>query len=565
MTHVEDTDDIFVDKPSIKGMQLEDKFASLQTRPVRLESYRPADGETTDIAYHAAEMLEGEVGHFEQSPEAHPFRFYDLPPEVRNQIYRELLLTQNAIWRVPNPKFFTFHRPVEPLNMNEGSNVGDGPVGYQPVAGTVLCENIHVEKSTCDMALLRVDRKMYEEASHVFSQNVWVAVHINTGGLARDLKSRGYNVQTEGWKYRNSVKCALDINIHFNTRIALTDGRHDSFLISLSAIAPLPRALATLNRFAHAEFTFSVHPDFKGKFGQESELVTAFRQLQVVKMVKVTEDDYVFEEMAFAMSVLQLDLQDDWHNRDSILRMSILSRLQANFLDAQEACSQGNWAKAADDCELSMAYIDGVYRFRTSVIFDEDSDGDMAPRINGIFRDLLLILAEAKFRIGAYACAVKYATHFLSIDSNDWGDINAAAFFRGRAYAAMEEHSMALADYDDIAARLTQSADYISSLSCWDRPPSRRYHTLPLEGEFLKLKAILAEDPPAPLMAFAHLKLEMQIERLLEPDTQDPVCHHKDWPLCSTNDAPCYISMDQSDLADLEAEWEDDRPLLYNF
>ena len=76
--------------------------------------------------------------------------------------------------------------------------------------------------------------------------------------------------------------------------------------------------------------------------------------------VKVSEHNYVFEELAFAMSVLALDLEDDMlHRADesddkshcmAVKTKRILSRLEENVLAAQEACSNGEWAKAADEC-----------------------------------------------------------------------------------------------------------------------------------------------------------------------------------------------------------------------
>ena len=41
------------------------------------------------------------------------------------------------------------------------------------------------------------------------------------------------------------------------------------------------------------------------------------------------------------------------------------------------------------------------------------------------------------------------------------------------------------------------------------------------------LKDRLAKDPRPPLMAFAHVRLEMQLDKLLAPYVQDPVCHQE--------------------------------------
>ena len=551
MTQSMDVNVLSMDELGQRGVH-EEKSGLAQTQPVHHGPLHLASKAMTDTSYHATHKLG--IKYPERNSISPPFRFFDLPAEVRNQIYRDALLTQNAISRVPNPKFFSFHEPAEPLYMDEGEELRRGQTRYVPTVGTVLCENIHVEKSTCNMSLLRVNRRMHQEAAPIFFENIWVAVHINKAGLARELKSRGYNVQVEGWKFKDKVKRALDLNIHIpNSR----SRRSDSFLIGLTAIAQLPRALSTLAGFEILEFTFSVRPEFKGKFGPESELVTAFRRLQVLNPVKVSEDDYVFEELAFAMSVLALDLEDDTfhdidrHHVQETKENRILSRLQENFFAAQEACIDRDWAKAADECELCMAYMNGIYRSEASATLSNRYTVDRSSQIFNRFYDMLLILAEAKLRAGAHACAVKYATHFLWIyhrrtgRSHEDGDNLTMSFFCGRAYAAMREPSMALAAYDDLETGLAETEGYISSLSLfW---PDRVADTILSERDsLLKLKARLAEDPPAPSMAYAHLRLEMRVDRLLASDVEDPVCHHKTSPKCYTEtNKPCMISAKQ--------------------
>lgn len=326
MTYTDDVDHISVVKPIEHAVQHQKHFVP----SVSLHQY---GNEAVDTSYHANCNHSVKAQDIKRNPEVSVFRFFDLPAEVRNQIYRELLLTRNAISRAPNPKFFIFYRPESPLYVDEDPEVGEGQDEYLPEVGTVVSENIHVEKSTCSMALLRVNRQMYREASHIFSENIWVRVHMNKAGLGRDLKSRGYNVQAEGWRYRHNVKRALDIHIRNPTG---NNQGADSFLISLAAIAQLPRALFTLVGFTSLEFTIPVRPQFQGKFGPESEIVTAFRQLQVTKPVKISEDDFVFEELAFAMHVVQLDHLDDplWLPPPTIQNW-IWSRLRDSILVAQ--------------------------------------------------------------------------------------------------------------------------------------------------------------------------------------------------------------------------------------
>ena len=184
---------------------------------------------------------------------------------------------------------------------------------------------------------------MHQEATHIFSENIWVGVHMNEKGIAQDLKNRGYNVQTEGRKHKDNVKRALDITIDFDN----DPGRQlDSFLVSLSAIAQFARAVQGLHGIEYLCISFSIQPEFRGKFTQDSEIIAAFRPIHVWG-VKVHEDDYVFEELAFAMSVELFDyieaapgLWDPHPGMDEIMKKT-MCQLQAKFLAAQEACSEG--------------------------------------------------------------------------------------------------------------------------------------------------------------------------------------------------------------------------------
>lgn len=173
-----------------------------------------------------------------------------------------------------------------------------------------------------------------------------------------------------------------------------------------------------------------------------------------------------------------------------------------------------------------MAYVDGIYHIYTGAIFSVEWRDDL-PVSSAIdmVSDMLLLLIKAKFNTGAYACAVKYATQFLAIGSMNEGDNYTVLLLRARAYATMQEYGRALADYDEIARLLSRSEEYDSSFSWTD--PANHEAILFVLGWYLKLKRELAEDPPAPLMAFAHLRLEMQVDGLLATEIPDPVYNHQ--------------------------------------
>ena len=489
MTHIENVNEILNDDQNRYRMQAEQESESNITLSSQDVPLQTVGNEATGIPHHISDNPVDEglnTGHISKRS---IFRFFDLPSELRDQIYREALLTQNAVSRVPNPDFFVFDDPEGPFHMVDEE--GPKPRSIYD-AGDVLHENIHLERSTCNMALLRVNQQMHQEAKSVFLENIWVGIHINKPGFARQLKDRGYNVQTEGWGRKGKVKRALDINIHigFFPRKWEREGK-DSFLISLSAIGQLPRAFHTVDKFEYFNLTFSVRPDFRGRFSPDSELIKVFSQLQVVPLVKVPQNEFAFKAMAFAMSVVNLDLRqtNGLVLNFGLLKDHILSRVHENFSAAQEAYRNALWYKAADECELSLAYMIGTllaHGGRICGFFDQ--------AFANIFCETLLILAEAKMRIGAYACVIKYATHFLIVCSDNSGGVATMLYLRGRAYAAMGEHSMAQADYTEMAKRRIQPEE-MATWSSWANPPIKGGIPFRFEDEVSRLRAQFAEDP----------------------------------------------------------------------
>ena len=131
-----------------QGLQPEaDPEQSMQM--VRHVPFRPDSRACTGVPYHAAQSIGGGANCSQPQSDAATSRFFDLPAEIRNLTYRELLLTQNAISRVPNPRFFTFSGPEKPLQI-DAWDAWDG-------RSKIHVENIHLERSTCSMALLRVN------------------------------------------------------------------------------------------------------------------------------------------------------------------------------------------------------------------------------------------------------------------------------------------------------------------------------------------------------------------------------------------------------------------------
>ncbi len=114
------------------------------------------------------------------------FRFLDLAPEIRNKVYRLLLLSENARVSQLNPVFEESVSDSEPFKCFPGEPQG-GPSSLQGV-------NYRISTYNFETAILRVSHLVHQEAAAIFDKNLWVIVSIDGQGFSSELKRAGYPV-----------------------------------------------------------------------------------------------------------------------------------------------------------------------------------------------------------------------------------------------------------------------------------------------------------------------------------------------------------------------------------
>lgn len=130
-------------------------------------------------------------------------RFSDLPAEIRNEIYRYLLATDDVRERTKNPELREF---------------GGIALGYHrpkhKYAGSLRCQNVWIERSCYSLNILRTSRQIYQEplsSAPIIHGSVFVStVHSPPG----NSKNRGCDAirlnSTQGMKV-----CILALAIRF--------------------------------------------------------------------------------------------------------------------------------------------------------------------------------------------------------------------------------------------------------------------------------------------------------------------------------------------------------------
>ena len=117
------------------------------------------------------------------------FRFLDLPREIQDMIYRYLLLSKYVTKWSPNPRFYNWSGGTSLLGLSlRARSHGDDP-------GALHCQNAWIETSFYNIALLRVNHQLHEEAFEIFhNENKWLIVRFGRLGIAQGLVAAAFDL-----------------------------------------------------------------------------------------------------------------------------------------------------------------------------------------------------------------------------------------------------------------------------------------------------------------------------------------------------------------------------------
>ena len=112
--------------------------------------------------------------------------FLDLPAEIRNMVYENLLLVESVCTQTVNPAF-----DDEPYTSPPYSAVGD----HSTLQGVSIWD---VEYKL-ETAILAVNRQVHDEASIVLNEeNVWASITVKDATFPAQLKKAGFKILAAG-------------------------------------------------------------------------------------------------------------------------------------------------------------------------------------------------------------------------------------------------------------------------------------------------------------------------------------------------------------------------------
>ncbi|KAK3178198.1 hypothetical protein OEA41_000331 [Lepraria neglecta] len=142
--------------------------------------------------------------------------FLDLPIEIRNEIYRELLISPCVSRRVSNPAYYS-------------SAIESEPIGSPPPE----------DAEVGTLSILSVNRRIYQEASKVMgTENHWIIIQVNKAGFGKDMKDHGFGVI---YSKLDCIAPALTVSVFYPSLISRD--KVDTFLMANAGYSQLPRAL----------------------------------------------------------------------------------------------------------------------------------------------------------------------------------------------------------------------------------------------------------------------------------------------------------------------------------
>lgn len=202
-----------------------------------------------------------------------------LPAEVRNEIYRLVLLTQLVSTNTPK---------ANPLGKHPGQG-GGGVATVEPdevAIGTVRCALWRTYKLGYQVSLLRANRQIYREAwSMLHLDNFWTLVQMNKAGFGEEMKNCGFPVATAGDMSRHVRFPVMKVRVTFPS---LEDqNQSDTFVIAAIHLRHLMRALWTAKGASEMDLTIHIQPRRTNESPDERNLLWPFLKLRNVKKITI--------------------------------------------------------------------------------------------------------------------------------------------------------------------------------------------------------------------------------------------------------------------------------------
>ncbi|KAF2093947.1 hypothetical protein NA57DRAFT_80952 [Rhizodiscina lignyota] len=363
----------------------------------------------------------------EQRDSTVPFRFLDLPSELRNAVYRVVLL------ELPRPQFnpeFTAHCTEWYPFWDHQDDSNDGEMNPH-------CAYLH----SFPYAVFAVNRQVREEALDIINsaKHTWIILRSNLSGYASRLSAKGFPIAFTGPV--NGIKHPL---VTLELVLPEISPRYpfDSFAVPAHWMSQLVRAINVTDEKPGAILTVTFHELPGAKFSPAPlpDLVATFSNLYEMRQVKVAGVDNILKtnnpswNERFPLGIAGfLSCGERLPSPGYVLEM--LNRVRPH---GRTLCNEGCWYQALE------AYVDALALIRDYGTLHPDLffRGSRAVQ-RDVAEQLALFASNAglcMYKLGFLDTSIGF--HELAIralrNKKNW---RAKVFFRrGITYAALDQH-----------------------------------------------------------------------------------------------------------------------------
>ena len=369
-----------------------------------------------------------------------PTGFLDLPGEIRNRVYRNLLSARYIAARVPNPEYLASRAESEPIDHPRESS--------STAVGTLRCKNIWKAQCGFGMAILRVNRQIHQEASPIFrNENQWVVLESNKPGFGEALRDNGFNVVYCG-DVEHIKTPILTISILFPS-LNFT-GAIDSCILWPMDVDQLPRALWTAVGMEEIILQLCIPPGLSASPDSEDVLVQPFTLVRGIQAADVIGSPKFVDSLPKAVSV---PYQNSAH---------VLGEMTQFVTLVQSYKEQGLWLLAVETCEMIITFLADCYKVYGSSFIE--SNVQVFWQIRMVTIKFAMELSEARSTLRQYEIGLKYAKYALRIALPP-APLSRLYLLRGQAYTGMKQHTKAMRDLLDAQERSPQDPLVLGALS----------------------------------------------------------------------------------------------------
>lgn len=405
------------------------------------------------------------------------FPFLKLPPEIRNEIYRLLLLTKHVVKRRANPVRHNCLAESEPMLH---------PFPPQALAtGEIRSRSYWEYTLKFQLSILRVNRRIYEEASGIFQgENSWIIVSANKKGFGEDLKDHGYAVvYCEPARAVRSIHHIIEhpvMKLSINFAGPEPYRVKDIFIMTTAGIGQLPRALWTLQDSHLMTLFYDSSPDFVRYPAAAKKVVRAFSQLWRPSIgIPNISKDHRSPNGRIRLPNSLPDLKPD--------ELGIPAQLVQASLVIRNYCGERKYAMAAHHGELAMAFLADCYKvYGQRMNYSFDHVRNTAEKIVSI----AMSLAEIEFVLGNFKAVDRYCSYTLRMSNLLFRlprpvnvvralnrDLARALLLRGQSRVQLRERISAMQDFRLAEELMPGDAGFRQHLKavvmrCWADAPA---------------------------------------------------------------------------------------------